>query len=198
MKQIITILLCSLAFVGCKSNKKTQEETASTTKQLVETTETEDMRAPVLEEPKEATAEDIKKYKPKTPEGTYFQIKKTPCFGECPVYTVTINIDGFATMYGHKNFDYLGNYQTQFSEDQLMQIEALADKYNYWNLQHVYDAPVTDLPSTTTTLILDEKSQWVYNRMNSPDNLRMFEQEIETLIKDVQWYDFKPEHDTHD
>jgi len=54
-------------------------------------------------------------------------------------------------------------------------------------MNHVYDAPVTDLPSTTTILQTEQIHQWVYNRMNAPDELRKFEREMETIIKDKQW-----------
>ena len=69
----------------------------------------------------------------------------------------------------------------------MIQIEKLALKYGYQKMDHVYDGPVTDLPSTTTIVNTESMNNWVYNRFNSPDELRSFERDMETMIKDKQW-----------
>lgn len=127
---------------------------------------------------------------PEYPDSLFLRLERTPCFGNCPVYVVNVYSSGFAHMVGKKFFDYEGEYTTRFTEEELMQMEKLAVKYGYASLDHVYDAPVTDLPSTTTIIQSENLEHWVYNRMNGPQELRAFETEIETMIKDKQWSPF--------
>lgn len=124
---------------------------------------------------------------PEYPDSLFLKLERTPCFGTCPVYSVSIYSSGMAHMLGKKFFDYEGEFTTRFTEDELVQLEKLALKYGYTSFDHVYDAPVTDLPSTITIIQSENLEHWVYNRMNGPEELRAFETEIETLVKDKQW-----------
>jgi hypothetical protein len=145
-------------------------------------------KAEVIEAPKE----QAKQTKPERPAPNYpdtlvFRMDRTPCFGQCPTYTINIYQSGWSLLEGKQFFDYEGFYTTKFTEEDLIQIENLALKYGYQKMDHVYDGPVTDLPSTTTIVNTESMNNWVYNRFNSPDELRSFERDMETMIKDKQW-----------
>ena len=180
--QIIVIALFVLASQACKNSKKTTAEN-------VKVEDAKEVTAPVMEQAEPVTVENEKPSRPapRYADSLFFRIDRTPCFGQCPTYTVNIYQSGHAQMEGKKFFDYEGFFATKFSEDELIRIEKMAIEYGYAKMDHVYDAPVTDLPSTTTILRTEKIQQWVYNRMNAPDELRTFEREMETMIKDKQW-----------
>ena len=190
----LPVLLLSVALiaVACKNSRKSQEkESAEVTQpqesnrpapdQLVESErQGEEMHVP-------ESQEVIAQYQPEYPDSLFFRMAKTPCFGKCPVYTVNIYRSGHATLHGKRFFDYEGDFVTRFTTEEMQQIEEAAEKTGYFGLRHVYDAPVTDLPSTTTVLRTETAEHWAYNRMNSPDALRDFEQACEKLVKGKTW-----------
>lgn len=203
MKYKILIFSCLTIFAvsACKNAKKTTSNESSDMEDIVanETHSTSEL-APKGEsadkiEPKvEETPADLKpsqaeieKHKPHIADNLFFGMYRTPCFGQCPYYNLDIDLNGYAVLEGKKFFDYEGFFETTLSEAQMDEILSLADKYGYFDFEHVYDAPVTDLPSTTTILRSEQGVHWVYNRLNSPETLREFEMAVETILKDWQW-----------
>lgn len=193
-KALLFIAVIALANAGCKNGKK-----ATADKDAVVAVETPTTpvtpKTPEVDEELESMQDELtaeqKKLEPKIADSLYFMMQRTPCFGQCPVYTIRIYQSGRAYLEGKRFFDYEGWFKTKFSESEMIQIKTWANEAGYWKMNHVYDAPVTDLPSSTTALKTDSQYQWVYNRMNSPDELRIFERNIETLIKDQDWVLYK-------
>lgn len=189
-KALLFLAICSLSLSACKNSKKAQADSnAEASTEITIAAMPQVPEAP--ESPEQSRTEDISKYEPKIADSLYFMMQRTPCFGQCPVYTIRIYQSGNAYLEGKRFFDYEGWFKTKFSESEMIQIKTWANEAGYWKMDHVYDAPVTDLPSTTTALKTDEQYHWVYNRMNSPDELRTFERNIETLIKDQDWVLYK-------
>lgn len=195
--RIICVLLVSSALLlsaSCKNSQKA--ENTSKEEALAKIDETNNGEAAAKSQaPSSKPAEEVRpkeQVKPEHPAPNYpdtlvFRMQRTPCFGQCPTYTINIYQSGWSLLEGKQFFDYEGFYTTKFTEEDLIQIENLAMKYGYGKMDHVYDAPITDLPSTTTIVNTESMNNWVYNRMNSPDELRSFEREMETMIKDKQW-----------
>jgi hypothetical protein len=187
---LVAVMALAMSAVSCKNSKKTTDSTDTNIK-VEKTTQAPDGnsdRKEVAAKPQEVKQEaKAERPAPKYPDSLFFRIERTPCFGQCPTYTVNIYSSGWALMEGKQFFDYTGFYTTKFSESELIQIEKLAMMNGFPKMDHVYDAPVTDLPSTTTIVQSENINHWVYNRMNSPDELRTFEREMETRIKDKQW-----------
>jgi hypothetical protein len=203
MKRLFVLLLAStMAFGACKSKKKaTENATAEKSKVAVMAESAKASQEPKaqVEEPAEelkstgehgtwGTTKDVKSYEPKIPDDLFFGMYRSPCFGQCPVYNIDIKMSGEALLEGKKFFDYEGFHVTKFSEESMQRIMALAEQYGYFSFDNVYDAGVTDVPSTLTILRTDASVHWVYDRMNAPEDLRKFETEVETIIKDQMWH----------
>ncbi|MDY0779877.1 DUF6438 domain-containing protein [Tenacibaculum sp. IB213877] len=81
-----------------------------------------------------------------------FSIKKTPCFGDCPVYEVTINSDGKLTYNGKEYVIEKGIREIQLSEEQFTTLKEKLTIKDFSSFKDVYDNPkITDLPSTYIT-----------------------------------------------
>lgn len=194
---LITIVVALSLATSCKNGEKAENaskdaalEKAETAKKKEAASKSEEpaSKASVIESPKEQPRQTkTERPAPNYPDTLVFRMERTPCFGQCPTYTINIYQSGWSLLEGKQFFDYEGFYTTKFTEEDLIQIEKLALKYGYHKMDHVYDAPVTDLPSTTTIVNTESMNNWVYNRMNSPDELRSFERDMETMIKDKQW-----------
>lgn len=193
---LVAILLSSMIVlaISCKNSQKAKN--SSKEEAIVKIDEAKKGEVAVkneaesskpLEKVKQKEQAKPERPAPNYPDTLVFRMQRTPCFGQCPTYTINIYQSGWSLLEGKQFFDYEGFYTTKFTEEDLIQIETLAKKYGYDKMDHVYDAPVTDLPSTTTIVNTESMNNWVYNRMNSPDELRSFEREMETMIKDKQW-----------
>lgn len=186
MKKLFILFIGVATLVAsCKNKEKVATTTHVEEGKITEVKGVEVNESQIEEE--KVITEDLAKYQPKVADSLYFIKYTSPCFGQCPVYRFEVYQSGFAVLEGQKFFDYEGVFQTVLNEDQLIQIKKWALEVDYFNLKNVYDAPITDIPSSTTGLYLEDKSNWVYNRANSPEELKQFERNIEMLIKDLQW-----------
>ena len=79
----------------------------------------------------------------------YFSLRKTECFGDCPVYDVTINEKGMVTYNGKKFVKVSGIQKFQLTEEQLATFKEKLGNANFSSYKKKYDDPnLMDLPST--------------------------------------------------
>jgi hypothetical protein len=65
-------------------------------------------------------------------------MERTGCYGECPVYRLTVNKDGTVVYVGTRWVKALGRKQYKISEAQLAELQAAFDHANFAQL-HDYD-----------------------------------------------------------
>ena len=70
-------------------------------------------------------------------------------------------------------------------EEQRQRRQAEAIKFSEMDAK--YDGPVTDLPSTTTAIMLDGKRKEVYRRFDYPKRILTLEQCFDDLIQSEKW-----------
>ena len=170
--------------MSCKTSK---EATAS----APDTTETTTAEVP-LDQSELATEEPAQDAD--TTEREFFaSIERTPCFGQCPTYNMTIYSDGFVEFHGVRFVDMIGDFTTQISDKKLEEFRKRAREIGYMELNDKYDGMVTDLPSTTTTIVLDGKKKSVYRRYDYPKRILTFEQLFDDLLKSERWISSKGE-----
>lgn len=114
-------------------------------------------------------------------------IQKTYCYGKCPVYKMTIYSDGKAVLEGKSNIEMTGVWETQLTKEELEKFILTAEKINYFDLEDKYDSPITDLPSTTTSIVIDGKRKEVYRRADYPQRILVFEEVFTDLLTNKKW-----------
>ncbi|NQV53505.1 MAG: hypothetical protein HQ500_10005 [Flavobacteriales bacterium] len=117
----------------------------------------------------------------------FFGMYRSPCFGQCPIYNLDVDLEGHAVLEGKRFFDYIGFFEADFSQETMQRIVDLANQNGYFGFEHRYDANVTDVPSVLTILRSGDQVHWVYDRMGAPEALQAFEREVEELIKGLDW-----------
>lgn len=118
----------------------------------------------------------------------FFSIEKTPCYGKCAAYKVIIYKSGFATMNAIRFVpEKEGMYKTQFTAEEMKMISGKAEEIKYFNLENVYDSPVTDLPTVITGININGKNKTIRNRHNAPAELRQFEKFADEMIHGKTW-----------
>lgn len=117
----------------------------------------------------------------------FASLERGYCFGTCPVYKVEIYQSGYAVYTGKANTDMIGIYSTRFSTEQLNSLTKVAKQINYTEMDAVYDSPVTDLPSHTTSIVIDGKRKEVKRRHNYPESILKFEDQIDAIAAKAKW-----------
>ena len=117
----------------------------------------------------------------------YLTIRKTPCYGQCPIYTADIYNSGYVVYNGKRFVKNVGLYTGKLSADALKSIRHLARSVNYFGFENEYDSPVTDFPTTYTTLHFNGQQKTIKNRVGGPDELREFENHVQKVLDGVTW-----------
>jgi hypothetical protein len=114
--------------------------------------------------------------------------EETPCFGECPVYTMTL--DGAtmtATFKGKANTTKIGTYSKAISSDEYSKFMEAIDKANFTKLNNEYMGLAPDFPIRIITLTKDGKTKTVKNRSDAPPELGVLEQVFKHFANTDGW-----------
>lgn len=114
-------------------------------------------------------------------------LERTPCFGACPIYKVTIKSDGTLLYHGQRFVDRIGDYRARVSAKAVKRLGASLTRLGYWKFNRSYDQQVTDLPSQIVTVRTSKYVKTVseYGRIG-PDNLKKLQDLIDGLMKSAK------------
>lgn len=88
----------------------------------------------------------------KESEAVFFKLEKTPCYGECPTYEITIDKNGKVTYIGKEYVLVKGKREFQLTESQFETFKKRLAKRDFTTYNDVYENPnLTDFPSTFVT-----------------------------------------------
>lgn len=121
----------------------------------------------------------------------FASIERTPCYGRCPTYRINIYKSGYVIYEGIRFVDRLGTYSTRISDRKIQAIINKANEIGYFDLNEVYDSPVTDLPSTITYLSVNGKKKRIKDRVRGPEKLREYEKYFDGIFEDLEWKEIK-------
>ncbi len=118
----------------------------------------------------------------------FASINKGTCFGQCPVYSMNIYNDGTVIYKGKRFVEKEGEYSLKLNYTELMTFVNKAKSINYMQMDNNYDnASVTDLPSTTTSIVIDKIRKKVYRRFGYPREILAFEKLFSDLLSNENW-----------
>ena len=117
------------------------------------------------------------------------QFRSGACFGQCPVFTCTLNNDGTATFTGKNFVDFEGEHTAQVDGATVEGWIQRAEEIGFFTLEKEYDNPnVSDLPEKETTITVGEKSHTIRSRYGVPDALRSWEKGLmQYVLKEIEW-----------
>ncbi len=80
---------------------------------------------------------------------TLVRLRKTPCFGDCPIYEMTIDKEGNVVFNGIKFVPEVGKKTFVLTEEELKTISEKLNSKDFSTYEKIYDNPkIMDLPST--------------------------------------------------
>jgi hypothetical protein len=123
-------------------------------------------------------------------------LERTPCFGFCPSYRVTIAADGAVTYVGQRFVRVTGEQHGQADPAALAALRTHIEAVNFFNLRDEYWAQVSDLPSTRVTVERGgvAKSVLDYGGTGAgmPPAVRDLQAEIDRVAGTAQWVERRP------
>ena len=120
-------------------------------------------------------------------DSTFFSLERTPCFGKCPAYTVTIMADGTARYTGRSNAPREGEFTGTVDKATMQALFDRAASIGFFGFEDKYDSQVTDIPSTIIRMNADGKDKKVVGRVKTPPAFKPFAAFADSLLAPVVW-----------
>ena len=115
-------------------------------------------------------------------EDLIIEMSKTPCFGQCPVYSIKIDKKGKGLFVGTENIQKKGMYMFSISGEDIERLITSFLEIEFFELEDEYYKPVSDLPTTYLSFCYNGAYKKIMDYTGAPPELKMLEQEIETLV----------------
>ena len=172
IKNLFSFIAIITIITSCASSKNKSNENVESIK-----TSSKDSKTELAEKPAELGEANL-----------FATIKRGYCYGTCPVYELKIYANGEATYHGIRNVELEGMYSGHISKENLAALTQKAEEINYMNMEDVYDNPgITDLPSTTTSIVIDGERKEVKRRYGYPTELLALEKLFDEIIAGAEW-----------
>ena len=118
-------------------------------------------------------------------------LERQPCFGACPVYSVTIYDDGTVVYNGERFVDVEGEQTTNIGADAVDELVATFEEAGYFEWEDEYtEYTVTDLPYVITSVTRDGETKRI-NRYtgdsSAPVLLPYLEYWVDMVVNTAQW-----------
>lgn len=117
-----------------------------------------------------------------------FEMTKSPCFGRCPVYTVTVYHSGQMILDAKDNLPWKGKYSSQMTPSELKTFKAKLKSLSIHGYKDEYREPIADAPSTTLTYYEGDSSKKIFTNFLYPDSLQSFTEQLNIMVtKNESW-----------
>ena len=197
LKLGILIFSISAILMSCKNSKKAAVQEQKSKTEKIEESKAEDA---LFEEISEDMANDETADEVTFPDecaeqrnralkgisdSLLFKLERTPCFGRCPTFSISVFNGGYVEYHGDRNVDKIGFFKSKMSSKELQKLKSMINELDIFKLKDIYDAHMTDIPSTIITYQYQDNAKVVVDRANSPEKLRLFEKEVELMLNQL-------------
>ena len=114
-------------------------------------------------------------------------MKKTACYGSCPVYEIQIFSDLTVILNGERYLDKVGNFFSTLPEKRLEELRSRFIEADFFSFQDKYTERITDLPTTYVYFNDSGNEKKVMDYSGAPDALKNIENDIASLLDELKW-----------
>ena len=124
------------------------------------------------------------------------KLERTQCFGDCPIYTVTIDAKGNVTYEGKGNVRVPGRQVDRVDVSRVAVLVATVERIGFFQMEDQYrvvrnpdglSLHVSDLPTTYVTVTHQGRTKRVEDYFNAPRELRELEEQIDEIAGTQRW-----------
>jgi hypothetical protein len=132
----------------------------------------------------------------RVPPDATIRLQRTSCFGNCPVYTVTIDARGEVTYVGERFVRVVGRRTARIDTATVAGLLATADRIGFFRMRDAYrviehpdgtHTTVTDLPTTIVAVTANRATKTVEDYLGAPPSLADFERAIDAAAGTKRW-----------
>lgn len=173
-------LVILLTFVYCspKISPDTNQETVQEQKPVEE-----EIEIPIIEEEEVEEVEELKRI-------LVASIKKTACFGKCPVFEAQLFSDGEVIYKGRQYVKKVGTYSSVVDETMVQSVIGRAQKMDYFSLKDKYPTTgrmIKDIPNTITSVNDGNQQLKIMNNHDAPKRLQEFETFLLNFFEELEY-----------
>ena len=115
-------------------------------------------------------------------------MRRTACFGHCPIYSVAIYGNGRVEFTGHGFVAQKGVHTDSIPHEEVIRLVEVFHMKDFFSMKDRYENKfLTDLPATITTFESGTMSKSVYNYYGAPADLRAIEAMIDKIARTYRW-----------
>ena len=115
------------------------------------------------------------------------RLNKSACYGECPIFNFELRKNGTAKFYGRGFVEYIGKYNIQLKSSEYLEVFKKAEEIDFYDLDEVYDASVTDVPSSTIYLNNGINKHETMLRFDIPEKAQNFDKWLTAWVLSLDW-----------
>ena len=112
-------------------------------------------------------------------------MKRTPCYGECPQYMISIYESGVVIYNGVRFVPKIGCFQSNVSTENINYIKLLLDEIQFFDLEEEYISNITDIPSIITEVFMNGKRHRVVDRLKAPKKLKNLYTALDLIVDKI-------------
>ena len=109
------------------------------------------------------------------------------CYGECPVYDVTLLTDGLVVYKGEYFVERIGQYGGEVDPDRVRNLIRVILRLGFAELEPEYPTLVTDQPSTELTLTGEQQHHSVVDHGGAPLEFWAMAAVVDAIVDEVEW-----------
>ena len=117
----------------------------------------------------------------------FFRLERTPCFGPCKAYRISVYRSGYGTFDGILNMEKEGPHAHRIEKSVLEDLLTKAQALGFFDLKDRYDADVTDLPSTVVRIAANGQDKTVLGRVGAPSSFKALVEHAESILLPMPW-----------
>ncbi len=121
------------------------------------------------------------------------EMEKGPCFGRCPIFTLTVYENGVVRYVGERFSDRMGTWGRNLTEEELLSIKELVGHDELWRMPSDFPTRIPDLPLVTITIFEDGETHQksIAGREGRPALVVDLEAALDDLLQRGEWIELE-------
>ena len=130
------------------------------------------------------------------PDDFVIRIERTPCYLQCPVYSVSIDAHGDVTYEGARFVRVKGRQVDRVLVSRVAELYQASQRIGFFDLRDQYrmvraadgsEAVVMDLPGTIVTVTAGGRTKRIEDYFGAPGSLKEFERHVDEIARTNRW-----------
>ncbi len=122
-----------------------------------------------------------------TQDDILFSMKKTSCYGPCPVYEMKIYKNGFVKLTAEEHLDLKGEFYTKLPGSKVKTLVSKFEEAGFFEMEGQYTSIIKDLPTTWVYFSNEGRQKKIKDYDGAPESLRDLEKELSSLLESEDW-----------